>query len=138
MIGFSCERADMKEPGQKLSTNEAKPIIQQFWSTFRDPSKKGGPTWLRLKTHVRVMPAVLKSPVLDEYHVLYVFFEYERAVWSASAPEIRDYFERRSPGDYADVYIFPPTMPWCIAYTAEDNMGEDVVLLTGDVTPFKV
>ncbi|HYO55504.1 hypothetical protein [Archangium sp.] len=127
----------MKEPGQKLTANEAKPVIQQFWSTFRDPAKKGGPTWLRLKTQVRATPAVLKSSALDGFQMLYVFFEYERALWSASASDIRNYFERRSPGDYADVYVFPPTMQWCIAYTAEDNMGEDVVLLAGDVDLFR-
>lgn len=67
---------------------------------------------------------------------LLVYFEAERKLRRAAPPTIIDYLTHRGRGEYCDLYIFDDSMHWCIAYTAEDDNGADVVLLTGQTKAF--
>jgi len=125
------------DPGVKLTDTEAKPIIREFWASYRDPAAgKGGPTWTRFKSATRVSPELLQSEKLSQHARLYVLFEHKRILMSAAPSQVRQYITQRGPGDYADMYIFPAGMKWCIAYTAEDDSRGDVVLLAGSTEAF--
>jgi|SRR5215211_75245 len=126
------------KPGVRLPEEIEQSVLSQFYTTFRrDISDQAPnvPTWSTFASPMRVEEDILSHAELTKHETLNVLFENQSAVYSANAQEIKNFFSHREPWEDYDIYIFPKSMDWCIAFTHQQAFGI-YVFVTGDVERF--
>lgn len=126
------------KPGNRVPKDIEKAIISNFYSKYRRVSNNQAPnipTWCTFISSIQIDEDILSHEKLSKYNNLFVFFEYQDEVYSANIQEIRRFFTNRKPWEDYDIYVFPESIDWCIAFTHEQAYGI-YIFLTGDTKKF--
>ena len=137
--GLNLTAEGTPEPGTRASKDAEKAIISEFYAKYRKVANDQAPnvpTWCTFDSPVLVDQNILSHVELSKYKALNIFFENQGAVYSANLQEIRRYFSHREPWEDYDIYVFPPAMDWCIAFTHTQAYGKILVYVTGDTKKF--
>lgn len=127
-------------PGTRLSDAEAARLIADFEARYRRPragQHPSVPTWCTFEQCARSDDKVLESIEPASHPWFFVYFEGGRHFRRATLGEIRWYLEAREPWEDYDIYILPPGLEWCVAFTHE-QMDEVEVLVAGELIKPKV
>ncbi len=123
------------KPGVRVSHCVEEKLISKFRGRYRNQREdlsSNVPTWATFKRAIKVGEDILLNKLESQDTQLFVYFEYLDEVYIASIDEIRRFIRCRAPWEDYDLYIFPESLEWCIAFTHLQMSGIDVYI-TGEV-----
>lgn len=118
----------MALPGKRLDNVDAQRIFQKFIEKFRtDDPLRNVPTHCDFKQHGALFWGHLFDDrwIPDDQMLYYIeetglMQRFPQEVRFASMEAIREYLRRRDPWKFADTYILPKDLSWCIVITHDD------------------
>ena len=126
------------KPGARLSPKSENAYISKFrerYRRLRTDQTPDVPTWTTFRSPMRVEPDILSNRAVVSNATLLVFFEYLDEVYEGTSNDIGYFLATRQPWEDYDLYLFPPDLRWCIAFTHLQAQGI-YVFLAGDTEGF--